>query len=262
MSLITSFNIFDIYNHRSRFNGIKDELNDIIRRTESPLPVEDRFFHAHQGSIKFPDAYALKKIIRKTQPKTVLEVGSFLGFSTRWILETSAPFGSTVTAVDPNIRHRVFDNPRSFVEGLNRSHYPERLEIVTGFFGPYDDGIYYDYETYEPSRSRSDVNELIRDREIVGADWGRKFDFIFIDGDHKYESVMSNFEIARNLLNKGGCIVFHDALSWPDVTRALNDLKESYGNRAYVAIFGAADRKVLSWFQIRNDGLGLFKPLS
>lgn len=262
MSIITSFNIFDIYNHHGSFNEIKDELNDIIRSSESPLPVEDRLFHAHQGSIKFPDAYVLKKIIRKARPKTVLEVGSFLGFSTRWILEASTPFGSTVTAIDPNIRHRVFDNPRSFVEELNRDHYPERLKIVTGFFGPYDDGIYYDYETYEPAKSRTDVNELISDREIINADWGRKFDLIFIDGDHKYESVMSNFEIASKLLNEGGCIVFHDALSWPDVTKALTDIKESYGNRAYVAIFGAADRKVLNLFQIYNDGLGLFRLLS
>lgn len=261
MRLITPFNIFDIYNHYSRLNEIKNELDYIIRSTQSRLPVEDRLFHAHRGSIKFPDAYVLKKIIRKVRPKTVLEVGSFLGFSTRWILETSAPFDSTVTAVDPNIRHRVFDNPRSFVEELNRPHYPERLEIVTGFFGPYDDGIYYDYEIYTPVKSRADVNELISDREIIGADWGRKFDLIFIDGDHKYESVMNNFEIASKLLNEGGCMVFHDAISWPDVTRALGELKESYGNRAEVAIYGAADRKFLNRFQIRSDGLGLFRLL-
>lgn len=39
---------------------------------------------------------------------------------------------------------------------------------------------------------------------------GDKLDFLFIDGDHSYEGVKSDFENYRNLVNKGGIIAFHD----------------------------------------------------
>jgi hypothetical protein len=38
------------------------------------------------------------------------------------------------------------------------------------------------------------MDEFIRDRLIIDKSWERKFDFIFIDGDHSYDSVMNNFE--------------------------------------------------------------------
>jgi predicted O-methyltransferase YrrM len=37
-----------------------------------------------------------------------------------------------------------------------------------------------------------------------------KFDLIFIDGDHSYEGVKSDFEIYVSLLTERGCIIFHD----------------------------------------------------
>jgi len=57
--------------------------------------------------------------------------------------------------------------------------------------------------------------------KIINKSCNRKFDFIFIDGDHNYKSVINNFEIAKELLTNNGCITFHDALSWKDVNRAL-----------------------------------------
>lgn len=37
-----------------------------------------------------------------------------------------------------------------------------------------------------------------------------KFDFLFIDGDHKYEAVKRDFELYAPLVKKGGIIVLHD----------------------------------------------------
>lgn len=39
---------------------------------------------------------------------------------------------------------------------------------------------------------------------------GRRFDFIFIDGDHKFDGVLVDFYYADLLLNDGGYILFHD----------------------------------------------------
>ena len=259
MSLLTSYNPFDVYSHFSKFTRIRDELTRIISDSESHHSLEEKLKHAYEGSLKFPDAYVLKKIIHREKPGAILEVGSFLGMSTNWILEVSKPFNSKITAVDPNIRHRIFDNPRNILKKLNAAYHPDRLEIVTGFFGSYDEGIYYDYEHYEPYLTRAQADKMIESKVVIGKDWDRKFDLIFIDGNHKYKSVMNNFEVAYGLLRKGGSIVFHDALSWPGVTRALMELKGTYKGRAKVAIYGAADKKVLSRLKIHNDGLGLFK---
>jgi predicted O-methyltransferase YrrM len=37
-----------------------------------------------------------------------------------------------------------------------------------------------------------------------------KVDFLFIDGDHSYEGVKSDFEMYSGLVRPGGLIVFHD----------------------------------------------------
>ena len=38
----------------------------------------------------------------------------------------------------------------------------------------------------------------------------KNFDFVFIDGNHKYEAVLSDAQSAFKLLNKGGFILFDD----------------------------------------------------
>ncbi|SRX75619.1 class I SAM-dependent methyltransferase [Aequorivita antarctica] len=39
---------------------------------------------------------------------------------------------------------------------------------------------------------------------------GEKIDFLFIDGDHRYEGVKSDFEMYKPLVKPGGLIGFHD----------------------------------------------------
>jgi Methyltransferase domain len=50
-------------------------------------------------------------------------------------------------------------------------------------------------------------------------------DFVFVDGSHAYEYVLSDSRNARAMLGKGpGTIVWHDYGMWSGVTRALNEL--------------------------------------
>ena len=37
-----------------------------------------------------------------------------------------------------------------------------------------------------------------------------KVDMVFIDADHRLESVLKDFQNSLNLLNEGGCIILHD----------------------------------------------------
>lgn len=53
----------------------------------------------------------------------------------------------------------------------------------------------------------------------------KQIDFVFVDGSHAYDYVVSDSKKALSLLRPGGVIVWHDyAPCWPGSVRALNEL--------------------------------------
>ena len=222
-----------------------------------------RMRHALGGSIKVIDAYYLAKLLEQNKPKTILEIGSFLGFSTHWLLKNSESWNAKVTALDPNIRHRIFDSPRTILEKLNEQYLPDRLEIITGFLGSWTSSVYWDYEHREPKRSREYVDNLLKERVVIDKTWDRKFDFIFIDGDHSYPSVMRDFKTCYNFLKPNGLIAFHDSMSSIGVSKVLTELKVDYLEQAQVYNLGGPPVKIAQKLlkgPIRIvDGIGVFE---
>lgn len=49
------------------------------------------------------------------------------------------------------------------------------------------------------------------------------YDFIFLDGDHRYETVKAELEAFEPKIKKGGYIGGHDYIEYPGVTRAVNE---------------------------------------
>jgi len=57
---------------------------------------------------------------------------------------------------------------------------------------------------------------------------GELFDVAFIDGDHSYAGVITDYRMARRMVRKGGLILFHDYNNRSvDVTKALEDLHQN-----------------------------------
>lgn len=224
-----------------------------ISQIESPYECSVLKRHACQGRIKVIDAIYLARHLRSERPSSILEVGSFLGFSAYWMLQTSESWGAKVTAVDPNIRHRVFDNPRATVECLNRG-FSDRIRIESAFLGSYTDDVYFDYDHCEPKLDHNTVDIMLSMIPSL-TDIKEQFDLIFIDGEHSYRATMENFRICVKSLNPGGTIIFHDVITWPDVGRVLSDLKDEFGLSARVQILGRYLPRLC-------DGLGLFKLLN
>jgi len=52
---------------------------------------------------------------------------------------------------------------------------------------------------------------------------GRKIDFLFIDGDHRYRGVKKDFQLYSPLVKQNGLIVFHDVLFHPKVPKCKVD---------------------------------------
>ncbi len=211
------------------YKTAQNELLDLVSVYSSYSKQELRQ-EAVDGSIKQYDTWLLYKILNRYKPESILEIGHFLGFSTRCLLEISALWNARITSVDPNIRHRIFDNPRSIAEKLNKSFIPDRLNLVEAFFGPLVKSPYYYwlYETYEPRLNKNETDKLLESRHIVDHTWPHKYDLVFIDGEHAYDAVRSNFNTALKLLNDDGVILFHDAYCMQDVARFLNDIRREY----------------------------------
>lgn len=192
---------------------------------------EEHVRQALAGSIKLHDALVLRRKILAARPARILEVGAFLGFSTRWILESSAAFGARLTSVDPNIRHRIFDDPSSHLRAFCGPH-RSRLTIRRGFFSVKPPWPTYDYEHYEPKLSIEQAQAVIDEVPLIDAPFDH-FDFMFIDGDHTYNSVIDNLLLALGMANPGAVICLHDALSWPDVVPAARKVEALLGGFAY-----------------------------
>lgn len=72
-------------------------------------------------------------------------------------------------------------------------------------------------------------------KETRGVLDGDKIDLLFIDGDHSYEGVKSDFDMYAPLVKDGGIIAFHDIVSGPrenvgGVPRLWREIKEEYQN--------------------------------
>lgn len=72
-------------------------------------------------------------------------------------------------------------------------------------------------------------SHLQKTLNIVKTHFGQKtIDFIFIDGDHTYEGVRSDFEMYSKLLSKNGYIAFHDTIYAEGVKKFWLEIKDQY----------------------------------
>ena len=192
----------------------------VERQFGSSVNASEAITHALGGSIKLYDALGLRREIRRVDAKSMLEIGAFLGFSTRWNLASLETV--TLTSVDPNLRHRIFDDPRSHVM-VFCADYKDRLEIVEVFFASPSDGPLWDYQNYEPRLSLEDAKDQVAHVKVIREPIGR-YDIIFVDGNHDYRQVSEDLLLALQMVEPGGAIVLHDAISWPDVVPAATDV--------------------------------------
>lgn len=134
----------------------------------------------------------------------IVEFGSHCGRSTR-ALADNAPETCRIIAVDPWTGEYFGDN-NAQVNILGGSRFVDfqanlRDYILNGKVLP--------------------VKKLSHDFELVS----EKADFVFIDGDHRYASVVKDIENGLSMLKPGGILSGHDYNyeGWPEVTRAVDE---------------------------------------
>ena len=172
-----------------------------------------------------PEILGLVEYVEAIKPKYVCEIGTYEG-GTNFLISQSIPSVREMIGVDLFVQHttqlRHFCKPDRKVNYLNGSSYADAtVKTVETLLG---------------------TNQL---------------DFLFIDGDHRYEGVKNDFLAYRHLVRDGGIIAFHDIVPdhktrygkdtgmWAgDVPIFWERLKRNYEHKEFVQ-----DRE--------QDGLGI-----
>ncbi|MCB9982631.1 MAG: class I SAM-dependent methyltransferase [Rhodospirillales bacterium] len=167
--------------------------------------------HEKWGGINPGDRRALYHLISALKPQNVLEVGTHIGASSVYIAKAMSHYAdhsaclTTVDILDVN-------DPKTgaWVElGIKRSP-RENLEALG--CGELCDFVVNSAQGY------------MADQADNG---GRRFDFIFLDGDHTAKGVYHEMALALKILKPGGVILLHDY--YPDGRALFRDGNIIYG---------------------------------
>jgi len=127
---------------------------------------------------------------KNLKPKYVLEIGSELGGSF-FCLMLCARKDATLISVEIN-KEPLFSNLDKIY-----SYKSERQKL------------HFIWQDSHLEGTKIKVQNILKQKEL---------DVLFIDGDHSYQSVSSDFFMYEPLVRKGGLIVFHDIKEHPPGT--------------------------------------------
>lgn len=157
------------------------DLIDLIYSEGVVLDKEGKTRDAFPATLPRADGEILHAIVRDQKRTRTLEIGMAFGVSSLFILSAQRENGSVNhTAVDP-FQSCWFDN----IGRLN----VERAGFADSF-------------RFIEKPSYLALSAFI--------EAGEQFDFIFIDGNHRFEYALVDFFLAEKLLPIGGIAVFHD----------------------------------------------------
>jgi SAM-dependent methyltransferase len=157
-------------------------------------PATVRVLPRGDWSAPTTDIVVLMKMATVTQPRRIVELGSYRGYTAVGLLEHAHP-DATLVAVDID---------------------PEHGEAYRG----------------TALEARIDRRVMAIDLDGFGAEERKSFDLVFVDADHRRDAVAHDTEVALELVTDGGCILWHDYNNWGwftgdcGVPEVLNELAE------------------------------------
>lgn len=140
------------------------------------------------GGVNPGDRRALYTLINALQPQRVLEIGTHIGASTHYIARALARGGdgmlTTVDIADVN------DSEHGAWKAAGLRQTPQASAAALGAAG-------------RITFTTRPAVDYMRETDT-------RFDFIFLDGDHRAPAVYTELAAALRLLNPGGVIMLHD----------------------------------------------------
>ena len=167
------------------------------------LPITLKKYNYHELSKKrFFVCYSL---IKKNNFKNILEIGSYRGDLTYFLLKNLQNIN--LTSIDPYLEYVAENN----VSNSGTKMQNLRNDLLSNLSNEIDDNRF----------------QLIQDfsHNCFNNFNDGYFDFIFIDGDHSYESCLKDLTNYYNKVRKGGIICLHDydRKTVPGVKKAVDE---------------------------------------
>jgi len=178
---------------------------------DEPQPGADGQLHSidRETRISAPHGMWMYDLCLSAKPKATLEVGMAYGYSTLYILAALARNrAGHHTAIDP-FQHALW-------HGIGLTH----------------------ARTHAPAGGNNGGFRFIEDRsDRVAADLARAnaaFDLIYIDGNHRFDDVLTDFYLYAPLCATGGHIVFDDV--WmPSIRTVMSFVRANRNDFAEIA---------------------------
>lgn len=173
----------------ARPRGFRRQLLRFISATPARLRLAERWFGTPHYGLELADGsrfnpkqnrveiLGLLDLLAERKPRTILEVGTAKGGTIYLFSKVADPAARLVTV---DLEHRKPALLRGFARG------EQELELITA-------------DSTAPE-TVARIQELFPDG----------VDFMFLDGDHRYEGIRRDFELYHGLARPGGMIAFHD----------------------------------------------------
>lgn len=178
---------------------LSNELLEHLRRDIDPLAKQVESYVTIPEQSLFLVKYA------SMAKHGLIEIGAWKGRSTVYLADTAKRRGLPFLVVDSWMD---CDIPEYF--GVNVFPEFKRNLMSAGLF-----------DRLTILRKRSDRALEDFKQSILP---NKNFDFLFIDGDHKYQSVKQDYDLWTPLLERPAIVVFHDVL-WESVGKFLGEIK-------------------------------------
>jgi predicted O-methyltransferase YrrM len=155
----------------------------------------------------------LARIVAAARPSAMLEIGAVRG-GTLFVFSRLAARDATIISVDL---------PRSPMARVYRAAQRPLFRKLTR-----------DQQTLH--MLRRDSNDPFTRAQVTRILDGRRLDFLFIDGDHGYANVRTDFERYSPLVRPGGVVAFHAVTMGPPsgVARFWEEVKRRHRNTEIV----------------------------
>jgi predicted O-methyltransferase YrrM len=131
--------------------------------------------------------------VKALRPRVVVEIGTAAGGMLYCLAQLAHPEASIVSIDFP-------DGP------YGGGQLDIETQVYRSFGGPQQQMAFIRDRSFHVSSMR-DLSAILGDRPI---------DLLFIDGDHSYGAVLSDFEMYGRMVGKGGLTAFHDIILEPD----------------------------------------------
>jgi len=178
-------------------------------------------------------------VIAEVRPKSVVEIGSYLGKSTTLLalgVRHLSRAGATVSAIDPHT------GDRQHLEALNVATLPS-LELFR--------------QHIEGAGVGDVVEEHVATSDEVAQTWTKTIDLLYIDGWHSYDAVRRDAANFASKLSPNGVVCFDDYAYYDEVRQAADDACAelgliSYGATTMQAWAGRSERPPQSVARVRQ----------